>query len=344
MQALILAGGEGTRLRPLTETVPKPVLPLAGRPHLAYVIDWLAGHGVDDVVVSSGHLAEGVRAALGGVSGPAIRVVEEPDARGTAGAIRFAEHELGERFLVINGDVLCDLDLTAMAEQHERTGAAATIALHPVEDPSAYGLVRHGDDGEITDFLEKPDPGEIDSDEINAGAYLLERSVLELIPPERPVSIEREVFPELVGNGLYGCRLDGYWIDIGTPGRYLQASWDILEGTVETVTGRRVGDDGLLLEDGVDLDAATVHAPALIGEGVTAGAGATIGPRAVIGPGSSIAEGATVEGSVLLSGCTVGRGATLSGAILSAEAVIAPDAAPEPGSVIGEGQLVGASA
>ena len=137
MQALILAGGEGTRLRPLTYTVPKPVLPLAGRPHIAYVIDWLRGHGVDDVVISCGHLAEGMRDALAELEvGVEISFAEEPDARGTAGAIKFAEEQLADRFLVLNGDVLCDLDLTALMEQHEATGARATIALYPVSDPS----------------------------------------------------------------------------------------------------------------------------------------------------------------------------------------------------------------
>jgi mannose-1-phosphate guanylyltransferase len=154
VQALILAGGEGTRLRPLTHTVPKPVLPLAGRPHVAYVIDWLVRHGVDDVVVSCGHLAEGMRNALAELEpGVEIRYAEEPDARGTAGAIRFAEEFLGDRFLVLNGDVLCDLDLTALISQHERTRAQATIALYPVDDPSGYGLVHREDDGEITEFL-----------------------------------------------------------------------------------------------------------------------------------------------------------------------------------------------
>ncbi len=183
VQALILAGGEGTRLRPLTHTVPKPVLPLAGRPHIAYVIDWLVRHGVDDVVVSCGHLAEGMRRAIAELEpGVEIRYAEEPDARGTAGAIRFAEDMLGERFLVLNGDVLCDLDLTALIEQHERTDARATIALYPVDDPSGYGLCHRHEDGEITEFLEKPKPEQIDTDEINAGAYLLDRSVLERIP------------------------------------------------------------------------------------------------------------------------------------------------------------------
>ncbi len=174
MQALILAGGEGTRLRPLTSKMPKPVVPLAGRPHILYVIDWLEGHGVDDVVVSCAHLADEVRAALEGIeTGPRLRFVTEPDARGTAGAIKFAEAELGDRFFVLNGDVLCDLDLGALVSQHESTGARATIALYPVEDPSGYGLVHRAEDGAIREFLEKPDPDQIDTDEINAGAYLL---------------------------------------------------------------------------------------------------------------------------------------------------------------------------
>src|SRR3954471_11359033 len=276
VQALILAGGEGTRLRPLTNTVPKPVLPLAGRPHIAYVIDWLVRHGVHDVVVSCGHLAEGMRHALAELEHPAeIRYAEEPDARGTAGAIRFAEDMLAERFLVLNGDVLCDLDLTALIEQHERTGARATIALYPVEDPSGYGLVHRHEDGEITEFLEKPEPDQVDTDEINAGAYLLERSVLDEIPPDQNVSIEREVFSKLIGNGLYGIRLEGYWIDIGTPDRYLEANWDILEGRVETVLG--------------ELDE-----PKRVGEGCEIADGAELRPPCVIGSCSRVGDGAVI--------------------------------------------------
>ena len=260
MQALILAGGEGTRLRPLTYTVAKPVLPLVGRPHIAYVIDWLARHGVDDVIVSCGHLAEGMRNILDALDlGVRLRFAEEPDARGTAGAIRFADDMLGDRFFVLNGDVLCDLDLTAQIEQHERTGARATIALYPVEDPTGYGLVHRHDDGEITEFLEKPEPDQVDTDEINAGAYLLERSVLDEIPPDQNVSIEREVFPKLIGNGLYGIRQEGYWIDIGTPDRFLDANWDILEGRVETVHGKF--DLARMVGEGCQISAGAGSAP-----------------------------------------------------------------------------------
>jgi mannose-1-phosphate guanylyltransferase len=344
MQALILAGGAGTRLRPLTHTVPKPVLPLAGRPHIAYVIDWLRGHGVDDVVISCGHLAEGIRAAQAEIEGVRVRYAEEPDARGTAGAIKFAEELLEDRFVVINGDILCDLDLGAQIEQHERTGARATIALYPVEDPSAYGLVRRRPDGAITDFLEKPTTDQIDTDEINAGTYVLERSVLELIPPSREISIEREVFPKLVGEGLYGRRLEGYWIDIGTPERFLQASWDILEGRVETAVGERLDRRGNLIESDVEVGDAVIEPPALISAGVVLSPGAKIGPRAVLGSDCVIAQRATVAGSVLLPRCQVGADATLREAILAAGVEVADGVVLEPGAVIGEGELVGVAA
>jgi mannose-1-phosphate guanylyltransferase len=324
LQALILAGGEGTRLRPLTYTVPKPVLPLAGRPHVAYVIDWLVRHGVDDVIVSCGFLAEGMRKALAELEpGLEIRYAEEPNPRGTAGAIRFAEDMLADRFLVLNGDVLCDLDLTALIDQHERTNARATIALYPVEDPSGYGLVHRWEDGEITDFLEKPKRDQIDTDEINAGAYLLERSVLQQIPPDLSVSIEREVFPELIGKGLYGIRLDGYWLDIGTPDRYLEANWDILEGRVESI-----------LREQLDT-------PLMVGEGCEISADAELRAPSVVGRNSTIESGAVIERSVLLDGCTVGEAARLINSILS-EGVTVESGARLEGAVIGEGELVGA--
>jgi mannose-1-phosphate guanylyltransferase len=322
MQALVLAGGEGTRLRPLTYTVPKPVLPLAGRPHIAYVIDWLVRHGVDDVIVSCGHLAEGMRSAIAELEpGVEIRYAEEPEARGTAGAIRFAEDMLGDRFLVLNGDVLCDLDLTALISQHGETGARATIALYPVPDPAGYGLVHRRDDGEITEFLEKPKREQIDTDEINAGAYLLERSVLDLIPSDQAVSIEREVFPRMIDEGLYGIRLEGYWIDIGTPERFLEANWDILEGRVETVIGEQLDE------------------PMMVGEGCEISPDAELRAPCVIGPNSRVGADAVVERSVLLDDCTVGEGAQLTNSILSGGVTVEAGAQLD-GAVVGEGERV----
>ena len=245
MQAVILVGGEGTRLRPLTSSVPKTVVPLVDRPLIVYMLEWLRGHGVDDVIMSCGFLATGVRAVLGDGSqlGLRLRFVEEPEPRGTAGALKFAEELLDERFLMLNGDVLTDLDLSAQIAQHEATGAVGTLALVPVADPSSYGLVRLRADHSVDEFLEKPSADEqLDTNLISAGAYVLERSVLDLIAPDQKVSIEREVWPRLVDNGLYGyADENAYWIDIGTPARYLQVTFDILEGNVRTEIGNAHG-------------------------------------------------------------------------------------------------------
>lgn len=312
MQAIVLVGGEGTRLRPLTESVPKPALTLVDRPFLAYMIEWLAGHGVGEVVLACGFLPEVLREALRDEeerAGVSLRYVAEPEPLGTAGAIRFAADALGDeledRFLALNGDVLTDLDLTALLRVHEERGARATIGLHPVEDASAYGLVRRDERGEVLEFLEKT--GERAPGEINAGMYALERSVLDLVPPGENVSIERDVFPRLVGDGLHGIRLDGYWMDIGTPERYLQASWDILEGRVETRV--RPTAPGML-----------------VGTGAEIAEGAQVGPRAVLGPGCRIGAGCEVRESVLLDGCTVGAGARVIGSILAPGAEVAAGA------------------
>ncbi|MGE5280734.1 MAG: sugar phosphate nucleotidyltransferase [Chloroflexota bacterium] len=325
MQAIVLVGGEGTRLRPLTETVPKPALTLVDRPFLAYMIEWLAGHGVSEVVLACGFLPDVLREALAGEeerAGTAIRFVVEPERRGTAGAIRYAADVLGadldDRFLALNGDVLTDLDLGALLRTHEERRATATLGLHPVEDSSAFGLVRSDPGGAVLEFLEKT--GERAPGEINAGMYVLERSVLDLIPPGEEVSIERDVFPRLVGEGLHGLRLDGYWMDIGTPERYLEASWDILEGRVETRVEATA--PGMLVSAGASVEGA-----------------AALGPRVVLGPRCRVGEGAEVRESVLLEGCTVGEGARVSGSILSAGVEVAAGATVE-GLVAGADERV----
>jgi mannose-1-phosphate guanylyltransferase len=303
MQAIVLVGGEGTRLRPLTETVPKPALTLVDRPFLAYMIEWLAAHGVTEVVLACGFLPDVLREALAGEeerAGVEIRYVVEPQPLGTAGAIRFAADALGEeldeRFLALNGDVLTDLDLSALMRAHRERDASATIALHPVQDASAYGLVRCGGGGEVLEFLEKT--GEQAPGEVNAGMYVLERKVLELVPPGENVSIEREVFPRLAGQGLHGLPLEGYWMDIGTPDRYLQASWDILEARVKTRV--ETSAEGVLVAAGAEV-----------------ADDATIGPRAVIGSGCRVESGAEVCEAVLLGGCAVGAGAQVLSSILA---------------------------
>jgi mannose-1-phosphate guanylyltransferase len=324
MQAIVLVGGEGTRLRPLTKTVPKPALTLVDRPFLAYMVEWLARHGVTEVVLACGFLPDALRAALGNgePGGVRIRYVVEPEPRGTAGAIRFAAAELGDeladRFLALNGDVLTDLDLTALLRGHEERGAVATLGLHPVEDSSAYGLVSTGPKGEVLEFLEKT--GEEVPGQINAGMYVLERAVLEEIPAGEKVSIERDVFPRLAGSGLYGLGLDGYWMDIGTPERYLQASWDILESRVETQVVPTA--PGVLISPEANVEE-----------------GAEVGPRAVLAPRCAVGPGCVVRESVLLDGCALGEGARVTRSILSPGVQVAAGAAVD-GAVLAKDEKV----
>jgi mannose-1-phosphate guanylyltransferase len=325
MQAVILVGGEGTRLRPLTSRRPKPVITLVDRPFLVYMLQWLRGHGVDDVILSCGFEPTKVREALGDGDdlGLKLRYVVEPEPRGTAGALKYADEQVGldERFLMLNGDVLTDVDVTAQLAQHEATGAVGTLGLVPVDDPSAYGLVLCDQAKAVTGFLEKPAPSQLDGIDryyISAGIYVLQRSVLDMIDSGRNVSIEREIWPALVGHGLYGSQADGaYWMDIGTPERYLQGTFDILEGNVRTAAVERMG------------------------VGVTIAPGAQIGSLVVLGTGVTIGEGARVERSVVLEGVTIGAGAELSDCIVAAGATIAEGAIVRGGAVIGEGVRVG---
>jgi mannose-1-phosphate guanylyltransferase len=342
MQALILAGGEGTRLRPLTSTVPKPVVPLVDRPFIAFMLDWLRGHGVDDIVMSCGFLASGVRNVLGDGSayGVRLRYVEEPRPMGTGGAVKFAESLLDERFLMLNGDVLTDLDVTAQLALHEQRGARATLALTPVEDPSAYGLVRTREDGEVTGFVEKPAPDQIDTYNISAGIYVLERSVLELLRPDEPASIERDVFPRLVGGGLYAYVGEGYWLDIGTPERYLEGTFDILEGTVATPVRDRMGDGFVCVEPGAKA-AGRVIPSALIERDCTIADTARIGGRAVLESGVRVGAHTTIERAVVLRGATIGANCTLRGCIVGAGAVVGDDTHIEGLAVLGEGVTIG---
>jgi mannose-1-phosphate guanylyltransferase len=325
MQAIVLVGGEGTRLRPLTNSTPKPALTLVDRPFLAYMIEWLAGHGVSEVVLACGFLPDVLQAALADEedrAGVRIRYVAEPQPLGTAGAIRFAADALGEeleeRFLALNGDVLTDLDLSALLRVHGERDATATLGLHPVEDASAFGLVQGDEEGRVLAFLEKT--GEREPGEVNAGMYVLERSVLDLIPAGESVSIERDVFPRLVGAGLHGLLLHGYWLDIGTPERYLQASWDILEGRVTTRVQPSL--PGVLIDDSAEVDDE-----------------ATVGPRAVIGPNCRVEAGAQVLGSVLIEGCRIGAGARVVDSILS-PGVAVPAGAEVASAVAAEGERV----
>jgi mannose-1-phosphate guanylyltransferase len=340
---VILVGGEGKRLRPLTSTVPKPVIPLVDRPFISFMLEWLRQHGVDDVIMSCGFLATSVRNVLGDGSGLGIRLrfVEEPDPRGTAGALKYAESLLDERFLMLNGDVLTDIDLTKQIAQHEETGAKATLALVPVPDPTAYGLVHLHDDRSVKEFVEKPSSDRIDSNLISAGAYVLEREVLDLVSPERNVSIEREVWPALIGQGLYGYASDSYWLDIGTPERYLKGTFDIIEGNVETAVKERLGSDWLAIDEGAEVSGRVIP-PAVLERGVRVAEGAHVGSLAVLAGDVSIGVGATVERAVILNGAEIGEGCVLRDCIISAGCRIGARTQITGGAVLGEGVTVGA--
>jgi mannose-1-phosphate guanylyltransferase len=333
VQALVLAGGEGTRLRPLTYTTPKPVLPLAGRPFLSFMLDWARGHGVDEIILSCGFLSDAVRRVLGDIyHGMRLRYVVEEEPLGTAGPVRLAYDQgvLEERLLVLNGDVLTDIDLTAELAHHERTGGRATLALYAVEDTASYGVVPTDEQGRVEAFLEKSE-AEAPTNRINAGAYVIEREVVaERIPPGRPVSFEREVFPGLVGEGLYGYPAAGYWIDIGTPERYLEATWDLLAGRPRSNLPPR------------DETGSLVYQGCLV-------SGAHVGPQSVLGRNCSVGTDARVERSVLHDRVLVGADATVVESVLAerarvgerarvdARAVVGADAAIGEGAVVGEG-------
>jgi mannose-1-phosphate guanylyltransferase len=350
VQAVILVGGEGTRLRPLTSRQPKPVITLVDRPFLVYMLEWLRGHGVQDVILSCGFEPTKVREALGdgAALGLKLRYVVEPEPRGTAGALKYADEQVGgldERFLMLNGDVLTDVDVTAQLAQHEATGAVGTLGLVPVDDPSAYGLVLCDESHQVTGFLEKPAPSQlsgIDRYYISAGIYVLERSVLDMIPSGENVSIERVIWPALVGRGLHGSRSDGaYWMDIGTPERYLQGTFDILEGNVRTGVAELLGTSFLAVADDVVADGRVIP-PAVVGAGSTIGAGAHVGSLVVLGKGVTIGAGARVERSVVLDGVTVGAGAELTDCIVAPGATIADGAVVRGGAVVGEDVRIGA--
>ena len=317
MKAVVLVGGEGTRLRPLTRTVPKPLLPIAGRPFLERQLAWLARYGVDEVVLSLGYLPDAFLEHFpeGAFAGVRISYAVEPAPLGTAGAIRFAATTAGidERFLVCNGDVLTTLDVDALVRFHDGRDADATIHLTRVTDPSAFGVVPTRDDGAVVAFVEKPPAGNAPTDWVNAGTYVLEPSVLGRIPAGLTVSIERETFPKMLDDraGLYALGTDDYWLDIGTPDMFLQANIDTIAGRLglPPVADASEIAPGVWAQPGADVAAdATVCAPALLGTRSVVEAGARV-ENSTVGGGAVVGSDAVVLDAVLLAGARVGSGA-----------------------------------
>ncbi len=329
MKAVVLVGGFGTRLRPLTFTRPKQMLPVVGVTMIERVLAHLAEHGVDEAVLSLGYRPDAFIEAFpsGVVGGVRVTYAVESEPLDTAGAIRFAALEAGidERFLAVNGDVLTDLDVSALVGFHRASGAEGTLYLTPVDDPSHYGVVPTDDDGRVLAFIEKPAPGEAPTNLINGGYYVLEASVLDRIPAGRPVNIERETFPEMAAAGVLYAKADrSYWLDVGTPERYLQASLDLLSGVrAEPVTtlDAHVGEGKVVASH--------------LGADVQVARGAVVS-RSVLGDGAVVEADAIVEDSVLLAGARVGEGAIVIHSVLGADAAIGATAHLSAHTVVGD--------
>ena len=342
MKALVLAGGFGTRLRPLTLNTPKPIVPIFDRPFLRHQIDLLKQVGeVDEIILSLNYHPERIEAILGHGedAGLPIRYVVEPHPLGTGGAIKFAEPHLDGTTIVFNGDVLTETDLAAVVERHRARGARATIVLTPVEDPARYGLVETDAAGDVTRFIEKPDPARITCNTINAGIYVLEPDTFDRIPAGVKYSIERSYFPSLVerGEAFAACIERGYWLDIGTPAAYRQAHRDMLDGRC------RAGRAGLAgpAENTVAAGAAVapdarLRAPSFVGPGAAVHPGAEVGPHAVLGSGSVVEAGARVRDAVVWPGSVVGAGAAVEGAVVGHRCRIGDHARVGPGAVLGD--------
>jgi mannose-1-phosphate guanylyltransferase len=318
VKAVVLVGGEGTRLRPLTETIPKPLVPLVDRPFLHHVLDHLDRHGVEEAILSSSYLEEAFASFVQERGGrPTLTWITEASPLGTGGAVANAARQIRETFLVLNGDILTDLDLAAAVDRHRKAEGIATIVVAEVEDARPFGLVAVDDQGRILEFREKPDdPG---PGLVNAGTYVLEPEAIRGIGTGRPVSIEREVFPDLIRSGasVFSFVSRDYWMDLGTPEKYLQATFDALEGRIR---GLR-------------------YPSPFVDAGASVSLRSHLGRWVVVGPGAMVEDDAEVEDSVLMAGAAVGRGARVRGSVLGPASRVGDGAVVE-GAILGEGERV----
>jgi mannose-1-phosphate guanylyltransferase len=345
MKAVVLVGGEGTRLRPLTLTSPKQMLPIVGVPMIERVLGHLASHGVDEAILSLGYLPDAFMQAYphGRAAGVRLTYAVEPEPLDTAGAVRFAATFAGvtETFVVVNGDVLTDLDLAGLVAFHRDRAAEGTIALHPVADPSAFGVVPTDAEGRVTAFVEKPPRDEAPTNEINAGTYVLEPSVLGRIPEGGRVSIERETFPAMVRDGRLFARADHtYWLDTGTPADYLQANFDYVTGQrgPDVAPGLVDRGDGVLLRGESQLDG-EVAGPTVVFGGCLVEPGARV-ERSIIGPRAVVSSGAVIADSILMDDCHVAADAKVSRSVMGPRSIVGQRGDVRPISVLGADAVV----
>ncbi len=328
VKALVLAGGKGTRLRPLTDKLPKPMVPVANRPQLEHLLLLLRRHGIDEVVITLGYCGQEIEDYFGDGSRLDLRIAYEREESllGTGGAIVQAKHHFDDSFLVCNADIVTDLNISALVHFHLERNALVTIATTWVEDPTPYGLVESDAKGRIQRFLEKPSLEEVTTNYINAGLYVLEPDALEWFPLRTPLSIEREVFPRLLerGKALYAYNSDNYWIDMGTPEKYILLHRHLLSRTAE-LPGCAFPASGVAVDKTTKIFAgARVIGPVLIGPRAQILPGATVGPFAVIGANTHVGPGAVVRDSVLWDGVQVGAGAELISTVVGQGTTVPP--------------------
>jgi NDP-sugar pyrophosphorylase family protein len=341
MKAILLAGGKGTRLRPLTIHTPKPIVPIFNRPFLHYQIDLLKQvPEIDEVILSLNYQPRRIEEIFGDGSelGIKIRYVVEPAPLGTAGAIKYAGDNLTESVVVFNGDVLTQIDLAAVIRLHRERQARATIVLTPVDNPTAYGLVETDPDGNILRFLEKPKPEEITTNNINAGIYVLEPDTFDRIPSDVSWSIERSYFPSLVERHetFVAYIYNGYWIDIGTPEKYVQVHRDIMDGRYAAPPFAGRSEHTWIAPDARIEDGARIEGPCFVDDGVLIKAGARVGPYSVLGRQTQVDEEAVVEGAIIWPNCRVGRDASVREAILGRNCHLGRSVSVNGGAVLGD--------
>ena len=342
MKAILLAGGKGTRLRPLTIHTPKPIVPIFNRPFLHYQIELLKQvPEIDEVILSLNYQPRRIEEILGDGSalGIKIRYVVEPAPLGTAGAVKYASGNLAESVVVFNGDVLTELDLAAVIKLHRERQARATIVLTPVDNPSAYGLVETDPEGNVRQFVEKPSADRITTNHINAGIYVLEPDSFDRIPSDVAWSIERSYFPSLVERGetFVSYVYDGYWIDIGTPDKYTQVHRDIMDGRYDTAPFLNLPDPRTSVSPDARIEeGAAITGPCFIDEGVLIKSGARVGPYSVIGRQTQIEEDASIEGAILWPNCHVSREASVRNAILGRHCHLGRNVSVDDGAVLGD--------
>ena len=346
MKAVVMAGGEGTRLRPLTSNQPKPMVPIVGKPCMEHILELLRRHGMTDVIVTVAFLPQAIRGYFGDgeAMGLSIEYSVEESPLGTAGSVRLASGKLDETFLVISGDALCDIDLGRLVEVHREKGAAVTIGLKSVENPLEFGIVVTDEDGRVERFLEKPSWGQVFSDTINTGIYVVEPEVLRHVPADRPYDFSKELFPLLLemGRPIYGHVCDGYWQDIGNLDQYRQANFDALDERVRLeVPGIRLRGNIWLGEgiDASDLDA--IEGPAFVGDNCRIGPGATVGAYSVLAANVTLRDGARTHRSVIDASTHLGQSALVEGAILGRSCDVRAHVRIHEGVAIGDNVTLG---